>query len=229
MLEQQIQEDIKAAMKAKDAVSLAAARAIKGEILLFKTAEGGNGEVTDADVLKMIQKLIKQRKESAEQYTAAGRQELADNELAEAAAMEKYLPKQLSVEEVKAKVAEIITQVGATSIKDMGKVMGAANKALAGQSDGRTISTVVKELLLPIFEESSRMTFRSLLPMTCCFIILSSPDPHANPISDRYVVAPIKAMSKFTLAIVCAAANPVILSEFRFIIPPVITTLACVR
>ena len=102
---------------------------------------------TDADVLKMIQKLIKQRMESAEQYTAAGRQELADNELAEAAAMEKYLPKQLSVEEVKAKVAEIITQVGATSIKDMGKVMGAANKALAGQSDGRTISTVVKELL----------------------------------------------------------------------------------
>ena len=103
--------------------------------------------MTDADVLKMIQKLIKQRKESAEQYTAAGRQELADNELAEAAAMEKYLPKQLSVEEVKAKVAEIIAQVGATSIKDMGKVMGAANKALAGQSDGRTISTVVKELL----------------------------------------------------------------------------------
>jgi uncharacterized protein YqeY len=146
-LEQQIQEDIKAAMKAKDAVGLAAARAIKGEILLFKTAEGGSGEVTDADVLKMIQKLIKQRKESAEQYTAAGRQELADNELAEAAAMEKYLPKQLSVEEVKAKVAEIITQVGATSIKDMGKVMGVANKALAGQSDGRTISTVVKELL----------------------------------------------------------------------------------
>ena len=127
-LEQQIQEDIKAAMKAKEAVALAATRAIKGEILLFKTSEGGSKEVTDADVLKMIQKL-------------------ADNELAEAAAMEKYLPKQLSVEEVKAKVAEIIAQVGATSIKDMGKVMGAANKALAGQSDGRTISTVVKELL----------------------------------------------------------------------------------
>ena len=146
-LEQQIQEDIKAAMKAKDNVALAATRAVKGEILLFKTSEGGSKEVTDADVLKMIQKLIKQRKESAEQYTAAGRQELADNELAEAAAMEKYLPKQLSVEEVKAKVREIIAQVGATSIKDMGKVMGAANKALAGQSDGRTISTVVKELL----------------------------------------------------------------------------------
>ena len=147
MLEHQIQEDIKAAMKAKDTVALAATRAIKGEILLFKTAEGGSREVTDADVLKMVQKLIKQRRESAEQYTAAGRQELADNELAEAAALEKYLPKQLSVDEVKARVREIISQVGATSIKDMGKVMGAANKALAGQSDGRTISSVVKELL----------------------------------------------------------------------------------
>ena len=147
MLEQQIQEDIKAAMKAKDTVALAATRAIKGEILLFKTAEGGSRDVTDADVLKMIQKLIKQRKESAEQFTAAGRQELADNELAEAAAMEKYLPRQLSVDEVKARVREIIAQVGATSIRDMGKVMGAANKALAGQSDGRMVSTVVKELL----------------------------------------------------------------------------------
>ena len=146
-LEQQIQEDIKAAMKSHDAVATAATRAIKGEILLFKTSEGGSKEVSDGDILKMIQKLIKQRKESAEQFTAAGRQELADNELAEAAVMEKYLPKQLSEAEVKDKVKEIIAQVGATSIKDMGKVMGAANKALAGQSDGRTISTVVKKLL----------------------------------------------------------------------------------
>jgi hypothetical protein len=146
-LEQQIQEDIKAAMKAKDAVAMAATRAIKGEILLFKTSGAAVDEVTDGDVLKMIQKLIKQRKESAEQYAAAGRQELADNELAEAAVMEKYLPKQLSAEEVRAKVQEIISQIGATSIKDMGKVMGAANNALAGLSDGRTISGIVKELL----------------------------------------------------------------------------------
>ena len=146
-LEQQIQEDIKAAMKAKDAVATAATRAIKGEILLFKTSEGGSKEVTDGDVLKMIQKLIKQRKEAAEQFVAAGRQELADNELAEAAVMEKYLPKQLSEAEVEEKVKAIIAETGATSIKDMGKVMGAANKALAGQSDGRTISTVVKRLL----------------------------------------------------------------------------------
>ena len=146
-LEQQIQEDIKAAMKAKDTVALNATRAIKGEILLFKTAEGGSKEVTDADIQKMIQKLVKQRKEAAEQFVAAGRQELADNELSEASVMEKYLPKQLSEAEVEAKVKAIIAEVGATSIKDMGKVMGAANKALAGQSDGRTISNIVKKLL----------------------------------------------------------------------------------
>ena len=104
-------------------------------------------EVTDGDILKMIQKLIKQRREAAEQFSAAGRQELADNELAEAAAMEKYLPKQLSAEEVTVKIQEIIAQTGATSLKDMGKVMGIANKALAGLSDGRTISGIVKQLL----------------------------------------------------------------------------------
>ncbi len=146
-LEQQIQEAIKEAMKAKDAVALSANRAIKGEILLFKTAEGGAKEVTDGDILKMIQKLVKQRKEAAEQFVAGNRQDLADNELAEAAALEKYLPKQLSPDEVKAKIQEIIAQVGATSIRDMGKVMGVANKALAGLSDGRTISGIVKELL----------------------------------------------------------------------------------
>ena len=134
-------------MKAKDAVALSANRAIKGEILLFKTAEGGAKEVTDGDILKMIQKLVKQRKEAAEQFVAGSRQDLADNELAEAAALEKYLPKQLSPDEVKAKIQEIIAQVGATSIRDMGKVMGVANKALAGLSDGRTISGIVKELL----------------------------------------------------------------------------------
>ena len=146
-LEQQIQEDIKAAMKARDSVAMNATRAIKGEILLSKTSEGGSREVTDGDILKMIRKLVKQRREAAEQYVAAGRQELADNELAEAAVMEKYLPQQLSVEEVKAKVRDIIAETGATSLKDMGRVMGVANKALAGLSDGRTISSAVKELL----------------------------------------------------------------------------------
>ena len=146
-LEQQIQEDIKAAMKAKDAVTLAATRAVKGEILLFKTAEGGSGEVTDTDVVKMVQKLVKQRKEAAEQFTAAGRQELADNELAEAAALEKYLPKQLSEAEVEEVLKGIIAEVGAASPRDMGKVMGVATKRLAGQAEGRLISTLVKKLL----------------------------------------------------------------------------------
>lgn len=146
-LEQQIQEDIKAAMKARDSVAMNAVRAVKGEILLFKTAEGGSGEVTDEDVLKMIRKLVKQRRESAEQYVAAGRKELADNELAEAAVIEKYLPKQLSEAEVEAKVKEVIAALGATSLKEMGKVMGAANSALSGQADGKTISGIVRKLL----------------------------------------------------------------------------------
>ena len=146
-LEQQIQEDIKAAMKAKDTVAMNATRAVKGEILLFKTSEGGSRDVTDEDIIKMIQRLVKQRREAAEQYAAAGRQELADNELAEASVMEKYLPEQLSVEEVRARIQEIIAQAGASSVKDMGRVMGIANKALAGLSDGRTISGIVKELL----------------------------------------------------------------------------------
>lgn len=146
-LEQQIQEDIKAAMKAKDTVAMNATRAVKGEILLFKKSEGGSRDVTDGDIIKMIQKLVKQRREAAEQYAAAGRQELADNELAEASVMEKYLPEQLSVEEVRARIQEIIAQAGASSVKDMGRVMGIANKALAGLSDGRTISGIVKELL----------------------------------------------------------------------------------
>jgi len=146
-LEQQIQEDIKAAMKAKDAVAMAAVRAVKNEILLFKTAEGGSKDVTDADVLKMVQKLIKQRKETAQVYTDNNRPELAENELAEAAVMERYLPKQLSPEELKEKIKEIVAEVGATSIKDMGKVMGVASKRLAGTADGRAISTAVKELL----------------------------------------------------------------------------------
>lgn len=146
-LEQQVQEAIKAAMKAKDSVAMNATRAIKGEILLYKTSENGSKEVSDADVLKMIQKLVKQRKEDAAQYSQAGRQDLADNELAEAVVMEKFLPSQLTPEQVKEKVKEIIARVGATSIKEMGKVMGVASKELAGQSDGRTISTAVKELL----------------------------------------------------------------------------------
>ena len=146
-LEQQIQTDMVAAMKAKETVRLAALRGIKAAILLAKTAEGSNGELTDADIVKIIQKLVKQRKESAEQYNQAGRPELAENELAEAAAMEVYLPKQLSEEEVKTELVKIIAETGASKPSDMGKVMGVATKRLAGIADGKLISTIVKSLL----------------------------------------------------------------------------------
>jgi uncharacterized protein YqeY len=146
-LEKRIQSDMVSAMKAKEAVRLASLRAIKAAIMLAKTAEGATGEVSDQDVVKIIQKLVKQRKESAQQYTDAGRPELAENELAEASCMEVYLPKQLSEAEVEAKLAEIIAEVGASQPSDMGKVMGVATKRLAGLAEGRLISTLVKKLL----------------------------------------------------------------------------------
>ena len=146
-LEKQIQADMVAAMKAKETVRLASLRAIKAAILLAKTAEGGTGEVSDQDIVKLIQKLVKQRKESAQQYNDAGRPELAENEMAEAAAMEVYLPKQLSEAEVEAELVKIIAEVGASKPSDMGKVMGVATKRLAGLADGRVISAIVKKLL----------------------------------------------------------------------------------
>ena len=148
MLEQQIQNDLKAAMLAKDKVALASIRGIKAAILLAKTAEGGQKDtIEDGELVKIIQKLVKQRKESAAIYTEQNRPELAENELAEAAVMEKYLPKALSEEEVEAAVKEIISEVGASSMADMGKMMGVATKKLAGQADGRVISSTVKRLL----------------------------------------------------------------------------------
>ena len=146
-MEKQIQADMMAAMKAKETVRLASLRAIKAAIMLAKTAEGSTGEIDDAGIVKIIQKLVKQRKESAQQYNDAGRPELAENELVEAACMEVYLPKQLSEAEVEARLAEIISEVGASQPSDMGKVMGVATKRLAGLADGRMISTVVKRLL----------------------------------------------------------------------------------
>ncbi len=146
-LEKQIQADMVAAMKAHETVRLAALRGIKAAILLAKTSEGGNGEVSDADIVRIIQKLVKQRKESAGIYTQQNRPELAENELAEASAMEVYLPKQLGEAEVEAELKAIIAEVGASKPSDMGKVMGVATKRLAGQADGRLISTIVKRLL----------------------------------------------------------------------------------
>ena len=145
-MEQQIQQDIKAAMLAKEKTRLESLRAIKAAILLAKTADGSES-IADEAVVKIIQKLVKQRKETAEIYKQQNREELAAQELAEAAAMEVYLPKQLSEEELEAELKKIIAQVGATGPQDMGKVMGVASKELAGKAEGRAISQKVKELL----------------------------------------------------------------------------------
>ena len=145
-MEKRIQTDLVTAMKEKNAIKLASIRAIKTAITVAKTAPGA-GEITDQEIVKIIQKLVKQRKESAQQYTDAGRPELAENELAEAAEMEVYLPKQLSEAEVEAELVKIIAEVGATQPSEMGKVMGVATKRLAGLAPNIVISAIVKKLL----------------------------------------------------------------------------------
>lgn len=139
--------DIKTAMLARDKVRLEALRGIKKEFLEAKTAKGGDGELSDDAALKILAKMVKQRKESASIYTEQNRKDLADEELAQAAIIEEYLPKQLSEEELTAALKEIIARVGATSAKEMGKVMGTATKELAGKAEGKAISAKVRELL----------------------------------------------------------------------------------
>ena len=147
---ERVSEDIKNAMKAKDKVALETLRNVKKFFLEAKTAPGANDTLTDADALKIMQKLVKQGKDSAAIYVQQGRQDLADVELAQVAVIEKYLPKQMSAEELEVELKAIIAQVGATGPKDMGKVMGIASKALAGKAEGRMISEVVKKLLKKI-------------------------------------------------------------------------------
>jgi hypothetical protein len=143
----QISEDIKKAMLARDAVRRDTLRNVKKEFIEAKTAGGANGELSDADALKIIAKMVKKGKDAAEIFVGQNRQDLADEELAQVKVLEEYLPKALGAEELKAAVQAVIAQVGAVGPKDMGKVMGAASKALAGQADGKAISAVVKELL----------------------------------------------------------------------------------
>lgn len=142
-----ISNDIKSAMLAKDKVKLETLRGIKKEFIEAKTAKGGNGELTDDAALKILAKMMKQRRESAAIYVEQNRPDLAENELAEASVIEQYMPKQLSEEELAAELNAIIAEVGAAGPQDMGKVMGVASKKLAGRADGRAISTKVKELL----------------------------------------------------------------------------------
>ncbi|MBR3951333.1 MAG: GatB/YqeY domain-containing protein [Bacteroidaceae bacterium] len=142
-----VSNDIKSAMMAKDRVKLEALRGVKKEFIEAKTAKGGNGELSDDVALKILAKMVKQRRESAAIYVEQNRPELAESELAEAAVIEAYMPKQLSDEELTAELQAILAEVGAAGPQDMGKVMGVASKRLAGRADGRAISTKVKELL----------------------------------------------------------------------------------
>lgn len=144
---EKVSGDIKAAMLAKEKVRLETLRGIKKEFLEAKTAKGANGELTDDAAMKILAKMAKQRRETAEIYAQQNRPELAENELAEAAVIEEYLPKPLTEDELVAALKEIIAQTGATSAKEMGKVMGVASKALAGKADGKVISAKVRELL----------------------------------------------------------------------------------
>lgn len=142
-----ISADIKTAMLAREKVALEALRGIKKEFIEAKTAKGSDGNLADEVAIKILQKMMKQRKESAQIYTEQNRPELAENELAEAAVIERYLPAQMSDEELTSVVSAIIAQVGATGPQDMGKVMGVATKQLAGKTEGRLISEKVKSLL----------------------------------------------------------------------------------
>lgn len=144
---EQISEDIKVAMKARDKVALETLRNVKKVFLEAKTAPGANDTLSDEDALKLMQKLVKQGKDAAQIYVGQNRQDLADEELAQVAVIERYLPKMLSSEELEAAIKQIIEAVGATSMKDMGKVMGTATKQLAGKAEGRAINEMVKKLL----------------------------------------------------------------------------------
>jgi len=146
-LEQKIMAELKTAMLAKDEAALRSLRAVKSAILLAKTSEGANGELKEDDETKLLQKLVKRRKDSLEIFQQQNRADLAKKEEEEIAVIEKFLPKQFSAAEVKAELEKIIAAVGASSPADMGKVMGVATKQLAGKTDGKTISSLVKELL----------------------------------------------------------------------------------
>ncbi len=146
-LEQKVMGELKTAMLAKDEKTVRSLRAIKAAIILAKTSEGAGGEIKEEDEIKLLQKLVKQRKDSLEIFQQQNRSDLAQKELEEIEVIEKFLPKQLSVTELKVIVEKIITETGASTPADMGKVMGAATKQLAGKADSKAISALVKELL----------------------------------------------------------------------------------
>jgi uncharacterized protein YqeY len=146
-LEQRVMAEMKTAMKEKDSVALESLRAIKSALLLAKTDKGGAAGLSEADEISLVQKLVKQRKDSAAIYTEQGRGDLAGPELAQVAVLERFLPEPLSEEEIEKVVVQTIDQMGAQGMKDMGKVMGVVSKELAGAADGKTISNIVRRRL----------------------------------------------------------------------------------
>lgn len=146
-MQEKVMTEMKAAMKAKDTIALESLRAVKSAILLAKTDKGAGAELSEEDEIKLVQKLVKQRKDSAAIYTEQGREDLAEPELAQVAVIEKFLPEQLTEEEIEKVVVTTIDSIGATGMQDMGKVMGIVSKELAGQADGKTISSIVKTKL----------------------------------------------------------------------------------
>jgi uncharacterized protein len=146
-LQERLMPDLKDAMKAKDTVALEALRAIKAALLVAKTESGAKDELSEEEEIKLLQKLVKQRKDSAELYTQQNREDLAKPELDQVAVIERYLPEQLSIEEIRREISSIVAGLGATSMKDMGKVMGFAGKKLGAKAEGKVIAQVVKEIL----------------------------------------------------------------------------------
>lgn len=147
-LSTQIMDEMKTAMRAKDTVALEALRAIKSEILLAQTATGSKEEISEEDEIKILQRLVKMRKDSASIFSTQNRPDLAEPELAQIAVIEKFLPAQLSEEEIEAVITKIISETGATGIASMGKVMGLASAQIGGQAEGKVISAIVKKLLV---------------------------------------------------------------------------------
>lgn len=147
-LQQRVMEDMKAAMRAKDTLALESLRAIKSALLLAQTETGPGTELSEEEEVKLVQKLVKQRKDSAAIYKEQGREDLAEPELAQALVIEKFLPEQLDGEEIEKVVVQTIDAIGASGMKDMGKVMGIVSQKLAGQADGKTISIIVKKNLM---------------------------------------------------------------------------------
>jgi|SRR5690625_1699022 len=146
-LQDKVMQSMKEAMKTKDTVSLEALRAIRSELLLLQTEKGGKTDLPEEEEIKLLQRLVKQRKDSAAIFSEQGRNDLAEPELAQAAVIEEFLPEQLSKEEIEVIVKEVIRQTEASSMADMGRVMGAANQKIAGRADGKTIASIVKKEL----------------------------------------------------------------------------------